>query len=73
MILKALEDAGGAKYLLQCARDTPAPFLALVGKILPKDVVVQQTVRAYVIAPAQAESMEAWHQQVTQAAPAQVN
>lgn len=73
MIRKALEEAGGVEYLLTCARENPQSFLALVGKTLPKDVVVQQTVRAYVVAPAQAESMEAWHQQVTQAASTQVN
>ena len=38
MILGALEDAGGRKYLAQRAVDTPGPFLALLGKILPTTV-----------------------------------
>lgn len=36
MILKALDKAGGEDYLLkQALADNPAPFLALVGKVLP--------------------------------------
>jgi hypothetical protein len=38
MILGALEDAGGRRYLAQRAIDTPGPFLALLGKILPTKV-----------------------------------
>jgi hypothetical protein len=38
MILGALDDAGGQAYLAARALDTPGPFLALLGKILPKDV-----------------------------------
>ena len=38
MIEGALQDAGGQKYLSQQARDNPAAFLSLLGKILPKDV-----------------------------------
>ncbi|HEY2417390.1 MAG TPA: hypothetical protein VGH84_05680 [Steroidobacteraceae bacterium] len=38
MILGALQDAGGRKYLAQRAIDTPGPFLALLGKILPTTV-----------------------------------
>lgn len=38
MILGALNDAGGQEYLAARALDTPGPFLALVGKILPKDI-----------------------------------
>ena len=39
MILGALEDVGGREYLAQRAIDTPSPFLALLGKILPMQVV----------------------------------
>ena len=39
MILTALHDVGGAKYLAKRAIDTPGPFLALVGKILPTSIV----------------------------------
>jgi hypothetical protein len=35
MILGALDDAGGRKYLAARAADTPGPFLTLLGKILP--------------------------------------
>ena len=35
MVLEALELAGGVKYLAERAIDTPGPFLALVGKVLP--------------------------------------
>lgn len=38
MILGALEDAGGQEYLRQRALDTPGPFLALISKILPKNI-----------------------------------
>lgn len=35
MILGALDDAGGQKYLAQQAVENPGPFMALVGKVLP--------------------------------------
>ena len=38
MILNALDQAGGVKYLKERALDTPGPFLALVGKVLPLQV-----------------------------------
>jgi hypothetical protein len=38
MILGALQGAGGMKYLIQQAKDNPAAFLALVGKIVPRDI-----------------------------------
>lgn len=38
MVLGALNDVGGQKYLAQQAADNPAPFLAMLGKCLPKDV-----------------------------------
>lgn len=38
MILNALAGAGGVEYLKARAKDTPGPFLALVGKILPLQV-----------------------------------
>lgn len=42
-ILKAAEKAGGGKdgltnYLQKQAKDNPAPFLALLGKVLPMQV-----------------------------------
>ena len=38
MILGALDRAGGMEYLAARAIDTPGPFLALVGKVLPMTV-----------------------------------
>lgn len=38
MIVGALEDAGGRAYLAEKAIDNPGPFLALVGKCLPKEI-----------------------------------
>ena len=40
MILTALSKAGGAEYLLSCAKNekTKAAFLGLVGKVLPLQV-----------------------------------
>lgn len=38
MILGALDDAGGQKYLAQQAIENPAAFMTLIGKVLPKDL-----------------------------------
>lgn len=38
MVLKALQDSGGVKYLAQQAKTNPTAFLTLVGKIVPKEV-----------------------------------
>lgn len=38
MILAALDDAGGKKYLAQQAIENPTAFLSLVGKILPHTI-----------------------------------
>lgn len=38
MILTALDNAGGADYLLQQAQTNPNAFLTLVGKVLPMTV-----------------------------------
>jgi hypothetical protein len=38
MVLQALDDAGGVKYLKQTAIDHPTAFLTLVGKVLPLQV-----------------------------------
>lgn len=39
MMFEALNRVGGAKYLAQRAIDTPASFMALLGKIMPSVVV----------------------------------
>ncbi len=38
MITGALDDAGGQAYLARQAVENPAAFLALLGKILPREV-----------------------------------
>jgi hypothetical protein len=38
MILAALDEAGGAEYLLMQARTNPQAFMTLVGKVLPMQV-----------------------------------
>ena len=35
MILQALDEAGGVKYLVTVAHDNPAAFCTLIGKVLP--------------------------------------
>lgn len=47
MVDTALNELGGAKYLVKAAKDprTAAAFLGLVGKCLPKDVIIDKTVR----------------------------
>jgi len=35
MILKALDDVGGEKYLARQAIENPGPFMTLVGKVQP--------------------------------------
>lgn len=38
MILGALDDAGGRKYLMGQATQNPGAFMTLVGKVLPLQV-----------------------------------
>jgi hypothetical protein len=35
MILGALSEVGGQRYLAEQARANPGPFLSLIGKVLP--------------------------------------
>lgn len=39
MIAQALDNAGGVQYLTEVAATHPGPFLALVGKVMPVQVV----------------------------------
>lgn len=41
MILAALDDAGGRKYLAAQADENPSAFMTLVGRCLPKDIQVK--------------------------------
>lgn len=38
MIVTAVNLEGGVEYLRKCARDNPAAFLALLGRVLPLQV-----------------------------------
>lgn len=38
LLLNALQEAGGQAYLVQQARDNPAAFLALLGRLLPNEI-----------------------------------
>lgn len=39
MVLGALDDAGGREYLAKQAVLNPGPFMTLVGKCLPREIV----------------------------------
>ncbi len=43
MILGALEEAGGQRYLLAQAAENPQAFLTLVGRTLPKEIKAEIT------------------------------
>lgn len=40
MILDALDQVGGAKYLKDQAKNNPQAFIGLLGKVVPKDVTL---------------------------------
>lgn len=60
LILGALEEVGGRTYLVTQANANPNAFLALIGKLLPRDIKVEQATRAYIVAPEQAATMAEW-------------
>ena len=39
MVLKALEDVGGVKYLKRQALENPQTFMTLIGRVLPYTIV----------------------------------
>lgn len=41
MVEQALHEAGGVAYLTEQARENPSAFLALVGKLLPRNVTAE--------------------------------
>ena len=53
MILQALDEAGGVKYLVTLANETPAAFASLLGKVLPTTITGDPSAPVYqaVIAP----------------------
>lgn len=50
MIEEALDLAGGAQYLYEQSEKSPAAFLTLVGKLLPKDVNLTASVDDKILA-----------------------
>ena len=46
MTMGALHDAGGRAYLTEQARENPAAFLTLVGKVLPKELALPDAAAA---------------------------
>lgn len=51
MILFALDDVGGQKYLVEQAKENPTAFLTLVGKVLPKEVHIDLNARIAAMSP----------------------
>lgn len=47
MVMQALERLGGQKFLVEAAKNpqTAAAFIALIGKCMPKDIIIDSTVR----------------------------
>lgn len=43
MILGALHDAGGRRYLAKQAKESPSAFLTLVGKLVPQEMKAELT------------------------------
>ena len=60
MVRASLDKAGGLDYLVKQARMNPGAYLALLGKVLPKELNATLEMRGYICAPEQAASMEAW-------------
>ena len=44
MVLEALESEGGVEYLRKVAREEPKSFIALLGRLLPRQVDVDANV-----------------------------
>lgn len=66
MIRQALDGVGGVKYLMQQAIDNPAPFLTLIGKVIPSDVkisLVLPEARVYPMGIPQSEPITIEHEQ----------
>lgn len=64
MVRASLDKAGGVDYLARQARANPPAFMALLGRVLPKEVQATLDMRTYIVAPEQAGSMEEWAGQV---------
>lgn len=47
MLREALDNAGGAAYLTQQAKDNPTAFMTLVGKLIPAEVKATVSVKTW--------------------------
>lgn len=45
MIERALQDVGGRVYLAEQARENPAAFMSLLGKLIPRDLNVSGEIK----------------------------
>lgn len=43
MVLQALDDVGGVKYLVEQAKENPAAFMTLIGKVIPPELKIDAT------------------------------
>jgi hypothetical protein len=62
MILGALSDVGGREYLAQQARQNPAAFLTLIGKVLPTQLAGdrENPIRFVIRGPSPVDSADEW-------------
>lgn len=65
MVLQALDKAGGVDYLVrQAKKKNPAPFMALLGKVLPLTVTGDLNVTNWVVRlPQPAATVDEWREQ----------
>lgn len=63
MVLEALQNAGGVRYLKAQAKENPTAFMTLLGKIMPTQVVGDVTRPFVALIPAPAGSSEEWLKQ----------
>jgi hypothetical protein len=49
LILGALKDAGGQKYLADQANSNPSAFLSLLGRVVPQELKADLTAKSEVI------------------------
>ena len=64
MVRASLDRAGGIDYLVRQSEANAPAFMALLGRVLPKEVQATLDMRTYIVAPEQAASMEEWAGQV---------
>jgi hypothetical protein len=48
-IEQAFDEVGGVQYLVTQARENPAAFMTLIGKVLPKDLNIDLTTKTVAV------------------------